>query len=230
MRLQVPKSYLKFFYKPKFRPLGKAFAYILKQAEVKQDPKYIKILNKLLNGASVYARMLPDQKALMVTHLQKLRGGVIVGFCGDGANDCGALKAADVGVSLSEAEASIAAPFTSKVQNISCIINLLRYGRAALVTSFQTFKFITLYSVIQFTSVTVVYNYLVDLTNANYYYADIFLIIPLSAAMAIQEAHSQLSKYQPGDRLVSWPILTSFLGQSAIQIIFQVSIFRIYNN
>ena len=57
-------------------------------------------------------------------------------MCGDGANDCGALKAADVGISLSEAEASIAAPFTSKIQDISCIIKLLREGRASLVTSF----------------------------------------------------------------------------------------------
>ena len=32
----------------------------------------------------------------------------------DGANDCGALKAAHVGISLSEAEASVAAPFTSR--------------------------------------------------------------------------------------------------------------------
>lgn len=57
-------------------------------------------------------------------------------MCGDGANDCSALKAADVGVSLSDAEASIAAPFTSKISDISCVVKVLREGRAALVTSF----------------------------------------------------------------------------------------------
>lgn len=36
-------------------------------------------------------------------------------MCGDGANDCAALTSADIGVSLSETEASVAASFTSKI-------------------------------------------------------------------------------------------------------------------
>lgn len=44
--------------------------------------------------------MAPDDKALLVTSLQKLKGEKI-GMCGEGANDCAALKVADVGISLS---------------------------------------------------------------------------------------------------------------------------------
>ena len=79
--------------------------------------------------------MGPEDKASLVENLQQLLDEQI-GMCGDGANDCGALKAADVGISLSEAEASIAAPFTSAVHNIECVVTLLREGRASMATSF----------------------------------------------------------------------------------------------
>jgi cation-transporting ATPase 13A3/4/5 len=49
-----------------------------------------------------------------------------VAMCGDGANDCGALKMAHSGISLSEAEASVASPFTSKTPNITCVPNLIK--------------------------------------------------------------------------------------------------------
>ena len=68
--------------------------------------------------------MSPDEKHELVEKLQGI--GYCVGFCGDGANDCGALKAADVGLSLSEAEASVAAPFTSKSTNIGCVIEVIK--------------------------------------------------------------------------------------------------------
>lgn len=78
-------------------------------------------------------------------------------MCGDGANDCGALRVAHSGISLSEAEASVASPFTSKRANITCVPQLIREGRAALVTSFGVFKFIAGYSLTQFTSVLILY-------------------------------------------------------------------------
>lgn len=68
-----------------------------------------------------------------------------------------ALKAAHVGVSLSEAEASVAAPFTSSVQNISCLVHLMLEGRCALVTSFAAFKYMALYSLIQFFTILILY-------------------------------------------------------------------------
>lgn len=93
----------------------------------------------MLYKTHVFARMSPDEKHELVERLQAI--GYTVAFCGDGANDCGALKAADVGISLSEAEASVAAPFTSRTPDIGCVIEVIREGRAALVTSFSCFKY-----------------------------------------------------------------------------------------
>jgi cation-transporting P-type ATPase 13A2 len=122
----------------------------------------------MLVKGQIFARMSPDEKHELVEKLQTLE--YCVGFCGDGANDCGALKAADVGVSLSEAEASVAAPFTSRSFEISCVVRLIRCrlfvfisdcreGRAALVTSFSCFKYMALYSAIQFISVSILYRW-----------------------------------------------------------------------
>ena len=44
--------------------------------------------------------MAPDDKTLLISLLQSNLDKKVA-MCGDGANDCGALKQADVGVSLS---------------------------------------------------------------------------------------------------------------------------------
>lgn len=99
---------------------------------------------------------MPDDKAKLVSELQSFLG-LDIGMCGDGANDCNALKTADTGISLSDSEASIAAPFTSKIQDISCVPELLKEGRSALTTSFQIFKYMGLYAMIQFMTVVMLY-------------------------------------------------------------------------
>ncbi|GFR32870.1 probable cation-transporting ATPase 13A3, partial [Trichonephila clavata] len=82
------------------------------------------LLEKVVLKGAIFARMLPEHKLYLIESFQNL--GYHVGMCGDGANDCGALKTAHTGVSLSMAEASVAAPFTSTQQNVQCIPTLIR--------------------------------------------------------------------------------------------------------
>uniref|UniRef100_A0A8C2S0A4 Cation-transporting ATPase n=1 Tax=Capra hircus TaxID=9925 RepID=A0A8C2S0A4_CAPHI len=119
---------------------------------VKHFPK---LLPKVLVQGTIFARMAPEQKTELVCELQKLQ--YCVGMCGDGANDCGALKAADVGISLSQAEASVVSPFTSSVASIECVPMVIREGRCSLDTSFSVFKYMALYSLTQFISVLILY-------------------------------------------------------------------------
>jgi cation-transporting ATPase 13A2 len=84
----------------------------------------LELIHRMLVTAQIFARMSPDEKQELVERLQQMN--YCVGFCGDGANDCGALKAGDIGISLSEAEASVAAPFTSKTMDIGCVIDVIK--------------------------------------------------------------------------------------------------------
>ena len=195
---------------------GKAFKYAYDRQV--QNPF---MFNSILAKAKVYARMSPDDKALLVDSLQN-NLQINCGMCGDGANDCGALKAAAVGISLSEAEASIAAPFTSKVQDIRCVIQLLIEGKAALTTSFQAFKFIELYSVIQLVSCTLLYSIGSNITDTQFLYIDLVALVPLSVVQAWTGSYPTLTKDVPTATLFYFPVLVSVIVSSLIQTFFQI--------
>ena len=78
-------------------------------------------------------------------------------MCGDGCNDCGALKTAHAGISLSMAEASVAAPFTSRNVHIGCVPYLIREGRATMVSAFASFKFGVAFCFTQLIAVLIVF-------------------------------------------------------------------------
>lgn len=198
---------------------GSAWSYLFEE-----DPKCIaERTRNYLSKASVFARMSPEEKATLIDALQNT--GFSVGMCGDGANDCVALKTADVGISLSDTEASVAAPFTSRTPDISCVVKLLREGRASLTTSFQCFKYMALYSMIQFVSVTLLYSLDRNLTDLQYLIVDLIVLLPLAVTMSYTKAASKLSKRLPISELISVPVLFSILGQTLVQGGVQVAFF-----
>ncbi|KAH8702643.1 putative P-type ATPase [Talaromyces proteolyticus] len=182
-------------------------------------------LKRVLIKGQVFARMSPDEKHELVEKLQTL--DYCCGFCGDGANDCGALKAADVGISLSDAEASVAAPFTSRVFDISCVPKLIKEGRAALVTSFCCFKYMSLYSAIQFTSVSFLYTSASNLGDFQFLFIDLAVILPIAIFMGWNGPFPVLTYKRPTADLVSRKVLVPLIGQMAIAALTQFIVFEI---
>lgn len=195
---------------------GDAFRWII-------DFGSLNVLKRMLVKGAIFARMSPDEKAELVEKLQSINYTTC--FCGDGANDCGALKAADVGVSLSEAEASVAAPFTSRIFDISCIPILIKEGRAALVTSFCCFKYMSLYSAIQFTSVSFLYASASNLGDFQFLFIDLALILPIAIFMGWTGSFPRLSNKRPTANLVSRKVLTPLLGQIVLCMLVQAVAF-----
>lgn len=135
-------------------------------------------------------------------------------MCGDGANDCGALRAAHTGISLSELESSVAAPFTSQHPDIICVSRVLREGRAALSTSFGVFKFMISYSLTEFFSVAFLYYFDSNLTDFQFLYIDVALIVNFAFFFGMTEAYSgKLCKIPPLTSLLGLIPLLSLVGQ-----------------
>ncbi|XP_074447046.1 putative cation-transporting ATPase 13A5 isoform X2 [Larus michahellis] len=190
---------------------GKSYQVIIKH--------FYSLLPKILVNATVFARMSPGQKSSLVEEFQKLN--YYVGMCGDGANDCGALKMAHAGISLSEQEASVASPFTSQIPNIQCVPELIREGRAALVASFAVVKYLTLYGLIQFVGTALLFWQLQIFGIHQYLIQDIVITLLVCLTMSLTEAYPKLAPYRPPGQLISPPLLLSIILNVCFTIIMQ---------
>nr|XP_020828389.1 probable cation-transporting ATPase 13A2 isoform X1 [Phascolarctos cinereus] len=176
---------------------------------------------EILLQATIFARMTPEQKTQLVCGFRNLN--YCVGMCGDGANDCGALKAADVGISLSEAEASVASPFTSQITNIECVPKVIREGRCSLVTSFCIFQYMALYSFIQFISVLLLYTINTNLGDLQFLFIDLAIITSVAVLMSFTGPAPELGVSRPPGALLRVAVLGSLLLQTALVVSIQLS-------
>ncbi|KAM5163816.1 putative cation-transporting ATPase 13A4 [Mantella aurantiaca] len=170
---------------------------------------FYSLLPKLLLNGAIFARMSPGQKSDLIEEFQKM--DYYVAMCGDGANDCGALKVAHAGISLSEQEASVASPFTSQITNIQCVPELIKEGRAALVSSFAVFKYVTLYAMIQFVCLLLLYWQLKIVGLYQYLIQDVGVTILVTLTLSLSQAYPKLASYRPPAQLISPPLLLSVI-------------------
>lgn len=122
---------------------------------------------------------------------------------------------------MSEAEASIAAPFTYTKPSIACIPTLLKEGRAALVTSFGMaisfhncnmlglFKYMAAYAFVQTLSVAMLYYINSDLGDYQYLFADLAVTSPTTILMGYTDAVDKLVREHPPAALLSRMVLLS---------------------
>ncbi|XP_031788027.1 probable cation-transporting ATPase 13A3 isoform X2 [Nasonia vitripennis] len=185
---------------------------------------YDDILPRICTKGVVFARMSSDQKQQLVVELIQL--GYHVAMCGDGANDCGALRAAHVGISLSEAESSVASPFTSRIPDITCVSKVIQQGRAALVTSFGIFKFTVCYSLTEFISTIILYSISSNFTGLQFFYVDVMLFVNFAFFFGKTEAYDKrLAREPPTSSLVSFTPLFSLTIHTIIIAVFELIVF-----
>lgn len=165
----------------------------------KNDPNtensvYKRILDIIKYKAKIFFRMTPNNKVLLVNFLKKDKS-FIVSMCGDGANDCGALLASDVGISLcSKASNNVTSHFYSKDGSINCIEIIIRNGRACYENMSILYKYMFLYSTIQIASTSFLFLNKERFDNEQYFFFD-FVISIISCLL--------FSKTGPGYELMN---------------------------
>ncbi|KAF7702768.1 putative cation-transporting ATPase 13A4 [Cucumispora dikerogammari] len=113
-------------------------------------------------------------------------------YCGDGANDCGALNAATVGVSLSP-HISIC-HFISRTGNIKAVKTIISEGRSALVTSMSAFRNVCETSILSYIIFTVLMLTGTFFSEYETMFHDLCLVLPLNII---------LSTFKPLDKLLN---------------------------
>ena len=186
-------------------------------ALLESDPKCASSIGRRVR---VFGRCNPTDKVVVVSHF--IENGLITLMCGDGQNDCGALKAAHVGISLSTSEASIVSPFTSIDKDITAVTVVLREGRCALASALAAYKYYILYGQIEaFLQTTTAY-FSVTFDEWCWVFFDGIWSITMAFSLPLSKAAKRLSPIRPTASLLGSPTMFSACGLLAWNILFMI--------
>ncbi|ORX65480.1 hypothetical protein DL89DRAFT_325643 [Linderina pennispora] len=175
-------------------------------------------IDSILFHTRVFARMKPVNKVECIELHMKYG---ITAMCGDGGNDCGALRAAHVGIALSDAEASIVSPFSSANRSIYSCVELLIQSRAGLATSFANFAALICYGQIMSGMVKMAsFYFAISLTQNLWMLIDGAIATGLAMTVSMSGPAKKLAPYRPTTRILGPQMLASVGGIALINWLF----------
>jgi cation-transporting ATPase 13A3/4/5 len=182
---------------------------------------------RLLKRIRIFARTSPDDKLHVVQLF--IKQGLVVSMCGDGGNDCGALRAAHVGVALSEAEASIVSPFTGVEKSCMSVVDVLLAGRASLAAAFACYKYMLMYGVVQTCNQIIQAYFAVTFSEWCWVFMDGFWVVSFSFSLALAKPETRLSVDRPPSSLLGGYVVSSFVGSFVIHFLITVAALALLN-
>eukprot|EP00249_Psilotum_nudum_P025155 c29394_g1_i2 orf=541-4356(-) len=186
------------------------------------------LMERLLLFTRIFARFTPTDKVLAAKMHRDC--GLIVGMCGDGGNDCGALRISHAGIALSEAEASVVSHFTSKDKSVTSVVDLICEGRGALHTSFACYKFLIMYGLMFSVFKLYCYWYGIIVCQMDYLFIDGVAVLILGYAMTRSHPENTLAKARPTSSLLGPINVSSVLGIWLINQLFLIGAMILMEN
>ena len=183
---------------------------------------------KFIKQAKVFSNLKGDSTQLIAT-LANCKESVMM--VGSPYTEYGALSKSDVGILLSTThQHCVFASLTCPKNYLMGIPLIIAEGRAALITSYECFKWMAISSIIQFSSIAILRCYSLTMTNEQFLYVDLILILPLAYTMSWSRPRKKLTPKQPSSSLLSSSVLVSVIGQIIIQVLAQILMFFILTN